>query len=111
MKLVYVAGPFRAETPWAVEQNVRRAEAIGYDVYKCGAMPIIPHANTRFSHGLGPDEFWLNGTRELAGRCDALILVPGWEGSSGTRGEVKHMLELMRPVFHTIAELASWVRQ
>ena len=28
MKLVYIAGPFRAPTPWQVEQNVRRAESL-----------------------------------------------------------------------------------
>jgi hypothetical protein len=111
MKLIYVAGPFRGPTAWDIECNVRRAEEIGYEVARCGAMPVIPHANTRFSHGQGPDEFWLDGTLELARRCDGLILVPNWDRSTGTRDEIAAMLGDGKPVFHTIAELAHWLRK
>lgn len=110
MKLIYIAGPFRGATPWDVERNVRRAEEIGYEVFKSGAMPIIPHANTRFFNGQGTEEFWVNGTLELARRCDGLILVPNWEASSGTRGEVNSMLAQRKPVFHTVGDLAHWMR-
>jgi hypothetical protein len=110
MKLVYIAGPFRASTAWEIEQNVRRAEELGFEVFKCGAMPVIPHANTRFFHGQGTDQFWLDGTLELARRCDALILVPGWERSTGTRLELRDMLNRGAPTFETVAELSAWLR-
>ena len=62
MKLGYIIGPFRAPTAWEIEQNVRNAERLGLEVAKLGAFPIIPHAITRFFHGLLSDEFWLEGT-------------------------------------------------
>jgi hypothetical protein len=71
VKLVYIAGPFTAATPWRVEQNVRRAEEAGLWVAEHGAMPVIPHANTRYFHGECTPEFWYEGTLELLRRCAA----------------------------------------
>lgn len=59
MKAVYIAGPFRAPTPWEVETNIRTAETNGLYVAKLGAIPRIPHTMYRFFDGSLPDEFWL----------------------------------------------------
>jgi hypothetical protein len=48
MKFGYIIGPFRAPTVWQVEQNIRIAEELGFEVAQLGVFPIIPHANTRF---------------------------------------------------------------
>jgi len=32
MKVIYVAGPYRAANAWLVEQNVRNAEIAGYEI-------------------------------------------------------------------------------
>jgi hypothetical protein len=104
-----VAGPFRGPTAWDIERNVRRAEELAFEVFQLGAMPLIPHANTRFFHGQGPDEFWIEGTLELLRRSDALILVDGWTRSSGSRGEVIEARAMGRPVFNAIPELAEWL--
>ena len=88
MKLIYVAGPFRGETPWDVEQNIRNAEEIGLELAEQGWVPVIPHTMYRYFDKRCSDEFWLDGTLELMRRCDALHLCPGWERSSGSRAEL-----------------------
>lgn len=110
VKVVYIAGPFRAETAWGIECNIRRAEELGWWVAFLGAMPLIPHANTRFFHGSMPDEFWLKGTLELMRRCDAVALVDGWEASSGARVEVEEARRLGIPVFTSIHHLEDWLK-
>lgn len=85
--LVYVAGPFRGKTTWDIEKNVRHAEEYGLEVARLGGMPVIPHANTRFFHGQGDDQMWLNGTMRLMEVCDAMVLIPGWERSTGATAE------------------------
>lgn len=107
--VIYVAGPFRGPTAWDIERNVRAAEELAFEVFKLGAMPLIPHANTRFFHGQGPDAFWLDGTLELLRRCDGMILTDNWETSTGARGERADALARGMPVFRFLSELAHWM--
>jgi len=55
-------------------------------------MPLCPHANSSLFHGLLTDQFWLDGTMELARRSDAAMLVPGWPRSSGSIAEREDFL-------------------
>lgn len=109
MKVVYIAGPFRGPTPWAIEQHVHHAEALAYEVAKLGAMPLCPQANTRHSHGLLTEEFWLEGTVELMSRCDAVLLTDDWHDSAGARNEVQVAHKLSLPVFDSIDGLRVWL--
>jgi hypothetical protein len=91
---------------------VRRAEdAAAVLVIEFGIMPMIPHANTRYFHGMGDDSFWIDGTLELMRRCDALYLIDGWEKSSGARGERVEAERLEMPIFtsENHLRLRRWV--
>lgn len=114
MKVIYIAGAFRAPTAWGIAQNVRAAEAAGLDVARLGAMPLIPHANTAHFHGELSDEFWLAGTLELLSRCDA-VFVFNWtahaERSVGTRGEIAEAAQLGLPVFRSLSDLEGWLKE
>jgi hypothetical protein len=100
MKVVYIAGPFRGSNAWEVEKNIREAEEFGFRVAQLRAMPLIPHANTRFFDGTLTGEFWLEGTIELMRRCDAILLLPTWEQSEGARAERKEAERLGLQVFY-----------
>ncbi len=110
MRVIYIAGPFTAPNAWGIEQNVRAAEALGLEVAQLGAMPLIPHANTRFFHGVGGDINWYEGTLELMRRCDAIIVRAGSEDSKGVRAEIDEAWRLKIPVFHDIYSLMDWLR-
>jgi hypothetical protein len=110
--IIYVAGPFRAKTAWGIEQNVRSAETQAHRlVMEFGVMPLIPHANTRYFHGIGSDHFWLEGTLELMRRCDAVYLCPGWEDSRGSVAEKDEAQRLGIPVFthNNLFALRKWI--
>jgi nucleoside 2-deoxyribosyltransferase len=109
MRTIYVAGPFKADTDEGVEFNIARAEALGKEVGKLGASPVIPHANTRSFHKEFPEEFMLEATLELMRRCDAVVLTEGWQESSGTRDEICEANWLGIPVFYTLFGLKSWL--
>lgn len=109
VKVVYVAGPYRARTVWKVAKNIFQAKMMGLRVAKLGAMPFVPHANTAFYDGELPDRFWLEGTLEVLSRCDALLLMPKWRKSSGTKAEVKLARNLGIPVFESVADLKTWL--
>lgn len=109
MKVVYVAGPFRGQSHYAIHQNICRAEALALEVWRAGAACICPHLNTAHFQDAAPDQVWLDGDIELLKRCDALILTANWERSSGTRKEKEVAESLGLPVFFAIEELTTWL--
>lgn len=102
MRLVYVAGPYRGPNSWVIEQNIHRARQVGAQLSELGVMPVSPHANTAHFDGVAPDSFWLEGTLELLRRCDAVVMVVGWEASSGSRGEFQEARRLGIPVYLSV---------
>jgi hypothetical protein len=100
MILVYVAGPYTADTPEGVEENCRRAREVGAELAKCGPniFPVIPHQTGRDIEHIGDYRFWIEGTVELMRRCDVVYVCPGWEGSRGTLGEIAEAERLGIPV-------------
>ena len=112
MKVVYVAGPLFGPNDWEIRRNIHRAAALGYEVAKLGAYPRIPHTNTGsvFIGTLTP-EFWYAGTLEALRRCDAVILVNGWEESKGARAEVEEAVRRNISVFTRVDELKAWLAQ
>jgi hypothetical protein len=110
IKLVYVAGRYRGKTPSNVALNIAAAQHVGLLVAQSGAMPVIPHKNTEGFEHLDPsihDEFWLEGTLAIMRKCDAVVLVPGWEQSSGTRGEVAESQRLGIPVYLSVSDMVA----
>ena len=94
IKVVYVAGAFRAKTQWAIMQNVRKAEDASLKLWKLGYAVICPHTMTQHFQNECQDEVWLKGCLELLTRADAIYLVDGWEKSEGSLAELKLAQEI-----------------
>lgn len=106
IKRVYIAGPYTGDTRWEQEENVRRAEAMGYQVALLGAYPVIPHANTRhYFSDAQPPTFWYEATMDELQTCHALMMVPGWSSSKGAKAEKAEAERLGIPVFIKIRDL------
>lgn len=116
MKVVYIAGPFRARNPngtndaWRTQQHIMRAMEYAAFVWRAGHAAICPHANTMFFQDLGgaPDTVWLEGDLELLRRSDAMFLVPGWERSQGATAERQYAVDHAIPIFEDPDRLADW---
>jgi hypothetical protein len=110
MKVVYVAGPYRAPTEYEVLLNIQRAERLAIKVWLAGAACICPHKNTAFFGGAADDNIWLEGDKEIVRRCDAIVCTEGWRGSRGASGEVALARELGIPVFEAFEGLDQWLK-
>lgn len=103
IKTVYVAGPYRGPTREAVAQNVAAARHVGRLCVQKGWFPVLPTVNTaHFDHDfpeLAVDAFWLAGTMELMRRCDAVVLVDGWQHSTGALAEIEEARKLGMKVY------------
>ena len=124
MRVVYIAGKFRGATPWQVQQNVCAAEEAALAVWRMGLFALCPHKNTEHFDKELADVF-IEGTKEMLRRCDAVLLVPGWTASVGALGELTEARRLGLPVFgvrgecdceeltlgEALTALATWSRE
>jgi hypothetical protein len=104
MLLAYVAGPYRdPRGEYFVGQNIRATADVAVELWRMGYAVLTPHLNTAFFGGACPDDVWLKGDLVMLRRCDLVVLVPGWQKSSGTRGEVAEARACGIPVFEWTA--------
>jgi nucleoside 2-deoxyribosyltransferase len=114
LTVVYIAGPYRAPTAWQVQAHIRAAQEAALHVWKMGAVALCPHSNTGQFEGECPDDVWLEGDLELLRRCDAVLMIAGWEHSHGATAERLAALALGMPVFDAVYEgglgrLHAWI--
>lgn len=110
MKLIYIAGPYRAPDRETIARNIAAAREEAIFAGSMGWFPVCPHLNTAHMEDDLPhlgDEFWLAGTMRLMERCHAVLLVPGWEQSAGTLAEICRARACSLPVFQTRQQLLT----
>jgi len=103
-KVIYLAGAYRGESEYIVEENILLAREWAIKLWYYGFIVFCPHLNTyRFGGAYGlPDSVWLQGDIEILKRCDYLAVLPGLNTlcSSGTRKEIDTAIELNIPIFY-----------
>lgn len=89
---IYIAGPYRAKTPSDVDRNILVAREAMAKLLVLGHTPFCPHSMTAgFEHDFPEidDEVYLRTDLEWVFLCDAILMLPGWENSSGSRAELE----------------------
>jgi len=109
MKMIYIAGPYRAGNAWMVEKNIRAAEEISFQVYSHGAVAICPHTISRYMSGTLSEGFWIEATLNMLSRCDAMVVVKGWEMSAGTLGEIEYAKKHNIAIFYDLKDFYDWL--
>lgn len=107
MKVVYVAGAYRAPTVAGIRRNIEAARTVAETIWRLGHCALCPHLNSALMDGIAPDAVFLAGGLLLLRRSDAVVLVPGWRKSTGTGQERKLAIELELPVLEYIDLLAG----
>lgn len=90
--ILYTAGPYRAPSMWGIHNNIESAKIVARQLWLAGHAVICPHANSAFMDGPAgeTDATFLNGDLEILGRCDGIVMLPGWEASHGAVAELRH---------------------
>ena len=100
MKVIYVAGAYRANSWNGVWENIMHARNVARKLWVDGWAVICPHANSIFMDGDDTDGVFLNGDLEIVRRCDAVYMLNNWKGSEGATGEHKLAKELGLEVYY-----------
>ena len=95
-KIVYIAGPLNGD----VATNVERAENVADMLARMQIGFFCPHFRGAEHMDLGVDEsYWVEYGLEMLRRSDALLLIPDWHNSKGTKGEIAEAKRCSIPVF------------
>ena len=89
MKIIYVAGPYRAETENGVFENIIHARRVAQRLWHEGFAVICPHLNSAYMGDKQNDTVFLKGDIEILARCDAIYMLTGWMYSEGATVELE----------------------
>lgn len=103
-KVIYVAGPYTADTDWERKQNIYRAEQVNAELWRLGYYALCPHLITAFFGGLCTERVFLDGGLEFLRRSDVVVLVEGWKDSRGTALEIREALLHKIPVYESVED-------
>jgi len=111
---IYVAGPYTADSPEQVQENVNRAIDAAITVFKKGHYPYIPHLthwielrNIETKQGLEWKDY-LEMDRVWLESCDGLLyLLP----SKGADIELKHAKNENKKIFLSLDEVPEIPRE
>jgi len=104
---IFVSGPYSADSPDGVAENVRRAAEAGQELLRRGHLPFVPHCMTdgwEHAPDLAYDDFLQLCLRWLPS-CDAVYLLRHWTDSPGATREVEEARRLALFVFERLAEV------
>lgn len=111
--LIYTAGPFRSRsTPynyWEQVQFIRASEEVSLAIWTAGGVAVSPHLLTANFQGALPDQVWLEGDLALLARCDGVLMLPGWQDSSGACAEYEFARKREMSIWVDLPELTCWL--
>lgn len=111
MLVVYAAGPFTSPDAKQRAAHVLTAQAAAVDLARAGFACYCPHANLGHAFGAIDESTAAQINTTFLRLCDALLLLPGWGNSLGTRIELIEARRLGLPVFQSIQEVRAWRRR
>lgn len=106
---VYIAGPYTADTPEQVQDNVNCAVDLANDLLDAGHIPFCPHL-THYLHQRRHREYeaWCCYDLVWLISCDALLRMPG--PSPGADRETRFAIHLGIPCFASLSDFLSWAK-
>lgn len=95
--VIYLAGKYRGN----VKQNIADSRKVAIELWELGYNVICPHLNTaNFEEDcMVANERYLEGDLDIVSRCDAVVVLPNSESSTGTQGEIIYAQSWGIPVY------------
>ena len=107
--IIYIGAPYMGHTREDIVSNLHRAQKAIKQVYALGAMGIYTPLMTDGFSGVFPETEMLKRDLWLLARCDAVLLLSGWQESVGACRERQEAVSLQIPVFDSVEFLNAWL--
>lgn len=102
---VYMAGPITPTEGRTLAQNIDQAVATLAYLTRRRVAAICPQLTGHIPADVVPYEDWMEVDFLLVESSLAVLALPGWDTSAGTRRELLHAAEKGIPVFYTVRAL------
>ena len=116
LKCVYVAGAINAPSAGKYLNNIRKGIQLSSKVFLAGFAPFCPFIDFHYNLVMNDEEIASIDTQDFYAysiawleKADCVLLVPGWEGSTGTTLELERARDLNLPIFNSIQELEDYI--
>lgn len=114
MKRVYIAGKYSDDDIIKILANIRTGQQMAAFLMSEGFAVCCPFldyqlALTQMGMYLTKAQFQAN-SMAWVDVSDALLVLPGWETSGGTKREIARAKQLGIPVFYSLTDLEEWDR-
>lgn len=109
MKTIYISGPIKNMTDGnmdAFDKAEKQLKQLGFDVLNPHAISEI--VNMRFFEiGKIPEyeDYLKEDIIQMLAKCDAVLVLPGWRGSKGSKLEIANALACGLDVFFDISDV------
>lgn len=107
--VVYVAGPYSADSKREVMANVFEAIEVAAEIRRAGFTAIVPHLESLFNEDCISEEEWLDHGFALLRRCSAVVDFRKGRRSQGTEKEVTLATILGIPVVTSVGALDRYI--
>ncbi len=110
-KFIYISGPISANARYIEYENCLHARQWAQMVMQLGAAVHCPHLC--YLCGLIDICDWeefIEMDKEIIRRCDAILMIGGWQGSPGCIEEYNAAQEAGMPIFTTISQVRDFVK-
>ncbi len=102
MRVIYVAGPYRANCENDLFENIMRARKKARELWHEGWVVICPHTNSMFMGDKEDFHMFLDGCLELVRRSDAIYMLKGWSNSEGSKQELLLACNLHKEIIYEL---------
>lgn len=115
--VIYLSGPYRADTKEKTYKNIKAIEDVAEELNKLGIGYFSPHSNSAlFTQGdqyflklADPNahEHFMNVDRRILLTCDAMLVCGDWQTSVGTKEEIEFAARIGIPIFYDFNDLIN----
>lgn len=121
MKFVYIAGPYMGtalhhdhRSYSEIDRNIAQARDALASLAQAGVGAFCPHTHSAHFESIVPDvppSYWYELDIYFLQHCDAILMLPRWEESTGARKEKGIAEAMLMPVFYTLEEAIEWASE
>lgn len=119
LKMIGIVGPYYGNGDYdVIGRNIAVAESFAILLANRGVPFYCAHLHTRHFEmkANAPEEFYKKQDMYiLTSTCSAILVLPGWQNSGGTKAEIAEFERLGRPIFYAekddLKKVEKWARE